>query len=86
MGWGGVWWRVWILPGWGETRCVVWGEEEEDDGQYLLVPDTYARHGAKCFLFSLIFMPIWWGKYPYPPFPDEEPGLRQVVWCAQGLL
>ena len=28
MVWGGVWWRVWILPGWGETSCVVWGEEE----------------------------------------------------------
>lgn len=40
-------------------RLVVWYGVR----RHVMVPSMYARHCAKCFMFSLIFMPIWWGKY-----------------------
>lgn len=38
-----------------ERLCVEWVEEE----QYLLVSNMCARHCAKCFMFSLIPVPVW---------------------------
>lgn len=68
-----------LAPHWlGRDKVVVRGEEEGD--QHLLVPNTCARHYAKCFMFSLIFMPIWWGKYCYPHFTDEGLRLTPVGW------